>query len=348
MVVVTQLARKAPSGEPDAAARAAAATQPRRPEERAHDSSTCRSIFAGADGAGDPRLRRPRRLRPRRGHAAAARRRATSRTLMVASIGPFWDANETWLVLGVGILLVAFPLAHGIMLSSLYLPVALMLIGLILRGVAFEFRVKADGLAQASCGTGCSRLGSLVAGVRAGRDAGGRRSPASRRASAIVLFGLLVGAGLCGGYVLLGATWLILKTEGDLQATRTALEQGRRPAGGRRGRRDQPGQPVCERRHHAEVVRVAAHRCGSPRCRSPRRRRSSASGAALDAPAARAVDARMAAVRAGGLGVRVRLRRPGLQPVSLPGDGPHDDLAGRGRTRVAALRVRRRAASCCR
>ncbi len=62
---------------------------------------------------------------------------------MIASIGPFWDANETWLVLGVGILLVAFPLAHGVILTALYLPVTLMLFGLILRGVAFDFRVKA-------------------------------------------------------------------------------------------------------------------------------------------------------------------------------------------------------------
>ena len=62
---------------------------------------------------------------------------------MVASIGPFWDANETWLVLGVGILLVAFPIAHGVILTALYIPVAIMLVGLILRGVAFEFRIKA-------------------------------------------------------------------------------------------------------------------------------------------------------------------------------------------------------------
>ena len=65
--------------------------------------------------------------------------------LMVASIGPFWDANETWLVLGVGILLVAFPAAHGEILGALYLPVTAMLIGLMLRGVAFEFRIKAEG-----------------------------------------------------------------------------------------------------------------------------------------------------------------------------------------------------------
>ena len=63
---------------------------------------------------------------------------------MIASIGPFWDANETWLVLGIGILLTAFPKAHGVVLTELYLPVALMLIGLILRGVAFDFRVKAQ------------------------------------------------------------------------------------------------------------------------------------------------------------------------------------------------------------
>nr|MCU0932583.1 cytochrome d ubiquinol oxidase subunit II [Serpentinimonas sp.] len=63
---------------------------------------------------------------------------------MIASIGPFWDANETWLVLGVGILLIAFPKAHGMVLQALYLPVALMLVGLVLRGVAFDFRVKAQ------------------------------------------------------------------------------------------------------------------------------------------------------------------------------------------------------------
>jgi cytochrome d ubiquinol oxidase subunit II len=62
---------------------------------------------------------------------------------MIGSIGPFWDANETWLVLAVGLLLVAFPVAHGMILSTLYLPVFVMLIGLILRGVAFEFRAKA-------------------------------------------------------------------------------------------------------------------------------------------------------------------------------------------------------------
>lgn len=70
--------------------------------------------------------------------------------VLIASIGPFWDANETWLVLGIGILLVAFPKAHGLVLGQLYLPVVLMLIGLTLRGVAFDFRVKARDAPKAT------------------------------------------------------------------------------------------------------------------------------------------------------------------------------------------------------
>src|SRR5690606_2002317 len=71
-----------------------------------------------------------------------ARANDAEKDKMIASIGPFWDANETWLVLGIGILLVAFPVAHGIILTALYLPTALMLGGLILRGVSFDFRTK--------------------------------------------------------------------------------------------------------------------------------------------------------------------------------------------------------------
>jgi cytochrome d ubiquinol oxidase subunit II len=61
---------------------------------------------------------------------------------MISSIGPFWDANETWLVLAVGLLLVAFPKAHGVILTALYMPVFILLVGLILRGIAFDFRAK--------------------------------------------------------------------------------------------------------------------------------------------------------------------------------------------------------------
>ncbi|MDG5974692.1 cytochrome bd-II oxidase subunit II [Hydrogenophaga taeniospiralis CCUG 15921] len=135
---------------------------------------------------------------------------------MISSIGPFWDANETWLVLGVGVLLVAFPMAHGLVLQALYLPVALMLIGLILRGVAFDFRVKAPprylpfwnraffmGSLLASASQGWM-LGSYITGFDNGRLG--------------LAFSLGIAFTLPAAYVLLGAGWLIMKTEGDLQA----------------------------------------------------------------------------------------------------------------------------------
>jgi len=137
------------------------------------------------------------------------------RDTMIASIGPFWDANETWLVLGVGILLIAFPKAHGLVLTALYLPVALMLVGLVLRGVAFDFRVKAQdewkplwnfafwagsGIAALSQGW---MLGRYITGFAEGGLALGF-------AAAIALL-------LPAAYVLLGASWLVMKTEGDLQ-----------------------------------------------------------------------------------------------------------------------------------
>jgi cytochrome d ubiquinol oxidase subunit II len=136
--------------------------------------------------------------------------------MMVASIGPFWDANETWLVLGVGILLIAFPKAHGMVLTALYLPVAVMLIGLILRGVAFDFRVKAQdshkplwnkaffagsGMAATSQGW---MLGHYITGLVPGWQ--------------YHLFAFVIALALPAAYVLLGAGWLILKTEGELQA----------------------------------------------------------------------------------------------------------------------------------
>ncbi|WP_332777079.1 cytochrome d ubiquinol oxidase subunit II [Polaromonas sp.] len=134
---------------------------------------------------------------------------------MIASIGPFWDANETWLVLGVGILLTVFPVAHGVILGALYLPVALMLVGLTLRGVAFDFRVKAHaahkpmwnrsfyaGSLLASWSQGYM-LGSLITGFRTDLWP--------------MLFNAAIGLALVAAYCLLGAGWLIIKTEGPLQ-----------------------------------------------------------------------------------------------------------------------------------
>jgi cytochrome d ubiquinol oxidase subunit II len=135
--------------------------------------------------------------------------------LMVNSIGPFWDANETWLVLGIGILLVAFPIAHGIVLTSLYLPVLAMLIGLILRGVAFEFRIKAEGWHR-ELWNWLFWLGSFIASFSQGFMLG-RYITGFEPGFGYFLFSLLIGASLCGGYVLLGATWLIWRTESQLQ-----------------------------------------------------------------------------------------------------------------------------------
>ncbi len=136
-------------------------------------------------------------------------------SVMVASIGPFWDANETWLVLGIGILLAAFPVAHGVVLGALYLPVVAMLVGLMLRGVAFELRMKALGWHR-ELWNWLFWAGSFVAsffqGVMLGRYITGFEP-----GFGYWLFALVVGASLCGGYVLLGATWLVMKTEGALQ-----------------------------------------------------------------------------------------------------------------------------------
>ena len=136
---------------------------------------------------------------------------------MIASIGPFWDANETWLVLGVGLLLVAFPLAHGVILGALYLPVAAMLVGLMARGVAFELRIKAEGWHRElwnwlfSAG---SYLATFAQGLMLGRFITGFEP-----GFGAWTFSALVGASLCGGYMLLGATWLILRCENELRAT---------------------------------------------------------------------------------------------------------------------------------
>jgi len=135
--------------------------------------------------------------------------------LMVASIGPFWDANETWLVLGIGLLLVAFPKAHGVVLGELYLPVAAMLIGLMLRGVAFEFRMKALGW-HAELWNWLFWFGSFLASLAQGFMLG-RYITGFDDGFGFWLFALLVGGSVCGGYVLLGSTWLVLRTEGELQ-----------------------------------------------------------------------------------------------------------------------------------
>ena len=143
---------------------------------------------------------------------------------MIAAIGPFWDANETWLVLAVGILLVAFPAAHGDILTALYLPVAIMLIGLILRGVAFEFRVKAPAPHKELWNNvffAGSLMTSLSQGFMLGMYVMGLQWTWPN-----IAFGLLTAVFLTVGYSFIGATWVIHKTEANLQQKSVGWAKG--------------------------------------------------------------------------------------------------------------------------
>ncbi len=139
----------------------------------------------------------------------------TEQDRMIGSIGPFWDANETWLVLGVGLLLVAFPTAHGIILTNLYLPVAIMLLGLILRGVAFDFRAKAKAGHKESWNSAFI-FGSLLTAMAQGYMLGSYILGFTKGWEAH-LFSLTVGLCVSAGYCLIGSCWLIMKTEDALQ-----------------------------------------------------------------------------------------------------------------------------------
>jgi len=142
--------------------------------------------------------------------------------IMIASIGPFWDANETWLVLGIGVLLVAFPLAHGIVLSALYLPVTVMLIGLTLRGVSFDFRVKARA-ARKGMWNALFAVGSLLAAAAQGWMLG-RYLTGFVHDARSTAFSAGIALTLPTAYAMLGAGWLMMKTRDPLRrkATRWA------------------------------------------------------------------------------------------------------------------------------
>ncbi len=152
------------------------------------------------------------------------------RDTMVNTVAPVWDGNETWLVLGGAGLLAAFPLAYSVLLSALYLPLVTMLAGLIWRGVGFEFRFKADeshrwfwdhafawGSYIATFSQGVC-LGAFINGFTVtgpSYDGGALEF--------LTPFSIFTGVSLLVAYALLGSTWLIMKTEGDLQARMVAL-----------------------------------------------------------------------------------------------------------------------------
>ncbi len=133
---------------------------------------------------------------------------------MIATIGPFWDANETWIVLGVGVLLIAFPEAHGVVLTALYLPVTLMLVGLILRGVAFDFRVKAKS-DHKQMWNRLFAFGSFIAASSQGWMLG-KYVMGLENTSVSFLFALAIALTLPALYIMLGCGWLFIKTNGEL------------------------------------------------------------------------------------------------------------------------------------
>nr|WP_136250721.1 cytochrome d ubiquinol oxidase subunit II [Ningiella ruwaisensis] len=137
------------------------------------------------------------------------------RDTAIASIGPFWDANETWLVLGVGLLLVAFPKAHSAILEAFYLPATILLLGLILRGVAFDFRAKVHPekkrLWDITFMTG-SYIATLSQGFMLGVYIMGLEYT-----TASIIFGVFSALCVSAAYALIGNAWLILKTSGDIQ-----------------------------------------------------------------------------------------------------------------------------------
>ncbi|MEX2743606.1 cytochrome d ubiquinol oxidase subunit II [Rhizobium mongolense] len=154
-----------------------------------------------------------------------------TRNLMMNTISPVWDGNETWLILGVLGLLSAFPLAFVIILPAVYFPMVTMVLALAFRGVAFEFRYR-DSERKSFWDHGFA-IGSLIAtfaqGVVLGAFIQGfeveGRHFAGGSFDCLTPFSVLTGLALVAGYILLGAGWLVLKTEGELQAR--ARRQGR-------------------------------------------------------------------------------------------------------------------------
>lgn len=151
------------------------------------------------------------------------RRNQEDRDMMIASVAPIWDFNETWLILGGGGLLAVFPLAFAVIMPAVYFPILVMLLGLIFRGVAFEFRDAPQ--ARKAIWDAAFTYGSLFATFAQGVVLGNfiKGFPVQGRAFSgtswdwLAPFPLLTGLGLVVGYSLLGSTWLYMKTQGELQ-----------------------------------------------------------------------------------------------------------------------------------
>ena len=145
------------------------------------------------------------------------------RTRMMATIAPFWDGNETWLVIVGAVLFASFPVVYAVFLGAFYLPVLLLLLGLVFRGVAFEYRVRSHQM-RPVWDRGFilgSLLAAFVQGAAVGAMVGGIPVVDNQFAGDSLFwlapFPVLTGIGLVLGYALLGAGWLVLKSDGELR-----------------------------------------------------------------------------------------------------------------------------------
>lgn len=152
------------------------------------------------------------------------------RDTMMNTVAPVWDGNETWLILGGGGLFAAFPLAYSILLTAFYAPVIGMLLALVLRGVAFEFRFRTERHKKHWDWSfiGGSTIAAFLQGVMVGAFVQGIRVENGAYAGGwfdwLSPFTLLCGLALVAGYALLGASWLVIRLEGDLQARMRRLQ----------------------------------------------------------------------------------------------------------------------------
>ena len=149
-------------------------------------------------------------------------RSEASRTIMLRTIAPFWDGNETWLIVTAVVLWSAFPVVYATLLSALYIPVVIMLAGLVLRGVSFEFRNEAQRRWIWDLCFACGSLAaSFMQGVMVGALVEGLQFTDGQYSGGpfgwMTSFTVLCGFGLCFGYALLGACWLVRKSDGQLR-----------------------------------------------------------------------------------------------------------------------------------
>jgi len=249
------------------------------------------------------------------------------RDVMMNSVAPVWDGNETWLVLGGGGLMAVFPLAYATILPALYMPLILMLLGLIFRGVAFEYRwrTKRGEFLWDIAFAGGSMVAAFMQGVALGALVQG--IPVTGRAYAggwwdwLTPFSVATGIALLIGYGLLGATWLVMKTTGELAARAPPCLARRHRHAGRHGRL-QPLDALPGAALFRPLVRLADDRLQPA---------GSASGARLLRHADPGLEdgARFAAVHRRARPLRARLCRHRHQLLSLYRAGLADDLGGR-------------------